>query len=212
MLLRPLFQQGIKFLGYLIGISPAVYIPLAMKFNPFSWTQFGPFTFQTSRVLHYLAYFLMGISLGAYGIEREILASGGKLVRRWLLWSLAAVVVFIACSALFIMIVTTKAASAPWQAIRDVIFPITCATTSLAMLAVFVRFAKKSRSIFDSRCDNAYGVYLVHYAFVSWLQYALIKFHLSGFTKFTVVFLSAVALSWITTAALRRIPAVARIV
>jgi len=177
MLLRPLFQQAIKFLGYLIGISAAAYIPLAMKFNPFSWTQFGPFTFQTSRVLHYLAYFLMGISLGAYGIERGILASGGKLVRRWLLWSLAAVVVFIACSALFIMIVTTKAASAPWQAIRDVIFPITCATTSLAMLAVFVRFAKKSRSIFDSLCDNAYGVYLVHYAFVSWLQYALIKFH-----------------------------------
>jgi hypothetical protein len=204
--------KPIKFLGYLIGVSAAVYIPLATTFTPFSWTQFGPLAFQTSRILHYLVYFLIGISLGAYGIERGILASDGKLARRWLLWSLAAIVVFIACSALFIMIMTTKAASAPWQAIRDLILPITCATTSLAMLAVFVRFAKKSRSIFDSLRDNAYGIYLVHYAFVNWLQYALLKSHLSGFTKLAVVFSSALALSWITTAALRRIPAVGRII
>jgi hypothetical protein len=47
---------------------------------------------------------------------------------------------------------------------------------------------------------------------VNWLQYALLKFHLSGFTKLTVVFSSTVALSWVTTAALRRIPAIARII
>ena len=80
------------------------------------------------------------------------------------------------------------------------------------MLAVFVRFAKKSHGIFDSLRNNAYGMYLIHYIFVIWLQYALLKAHLSGFSKLTIVFSSAVALSWITTAALRRIPAVARII
>jgi surface polysaccharide O-acyltransferase-like enzyme len=70
---------------------------------------------------------------------------------------------------------------------------------------------KRSRSIFSSLRDNAYGIYLVHYAFVSWLQYALLKSQLSGVAKLTIVLSLAVALSWITTAALRRIPAVARV-
>jgi hypothetical protein len=99
--------KPVKFLAYLIGISAAVYIPMAIKFNPLTWTQFGPFAFQTSRVLHYLVYFLMGISVGAYGIERGILASGGKLARRWLLWTIAAILVFLATSAFVIMLVTT---------------------------------------------------------------------------------------------------------
>ena len=111
------------------------------------------------------------------------------------------------------MIITSpKATSTLWQAILDLVFTITCATTSLAMLAAFVRFVKKSRGILDSLRDNAYGVYLVHYAFASWLQYAMLGSHLSGFAKLTIVFTLAVALSWITTAALRRIPAVAWVI
>jgi len=206
-------NKPFMFLGYLIAISAAVYLPLAIKFNPFTWTQFGPFAFQTSRVLHYLVYFLVGTAVGAYGIERGILESGGKLARRSPLWAIAAIVVFLVSSALFIMIITTtKATSHWWHAIAGLVFTTTCATTSMAMLAVFVQFAKKSWAIFDSLRHNAYGMYLIHYAFVNWLQYALLKFHLSGFTKLTIVFSSAVALSWVTTAALRRIPAIARII
>jgi len=55
-------------------------------------------------------------------------------------------------------------------------------------------------------------MYLLHYAFVSWLQYALLKAQLSGFTKGALVFAGAVALSWGATAALRRLPGVARVV
>jgi surface polysaccharide O-acyltransferase-like enzyme len=82
----------------------------------------------------------------------------------------------------------------------------------MAMLAVFVRFAKNSRGTFDNLRDNAYGIYLVQYAFVSWLRYAMLKSHLSGISKTTILFSSVVGLGWITIAALRRIPAVARIV
>ena len=205
--------KPVRFFGCLIALSAPVYLPMAMKFSPVSWTQFGPLAFQTSRLFHYFIYFLLGISLGAYGIERGILASGGKLARRWLLWAVAALMVFAATSALVISVLTTgKAASTQWQASIDLVFTITCATTSVAMLAVFVRFAKKSRRTFDSLRDNAYGIYLVHYAFVSWLQYAMLKSQLSGFAKLSIVLSLAIALSWITTAALRRIPAVARVI
>jgi len=52
----------------------------------------------------------------------------------------------------------------------------------MAFLALFLRFAKP-RKIFDSLRENAYGIYLVHYAFVSWLQYALLKSQLSAIEK-----------------------------
>ncbi|HWF92485.1 MAG TPA: aldo/keto reductase [Terriglobales bacterium] len=203
-------NKPVRFLGSLIVMSAAVYIPMAMKFSGLSWTQFGPFAFQTARLLHYFVYFLTGVAVGAYGIERGILASGGKLARRSWLWWIAAIVVFLASSAFFIIILTTPmGASTSWQIIANLVFTITCATTSMAMLALFVRFVKKSRGIFDSLRNNAYGIYLLHYIFVVWLQYALLKAHLSGFSKLTIVFSAALALSWITTAALRRIPAVA---
>lgn len=205
-------QKPIAFLGFLIGLSAAVYVPMAIKFNPISWTQFGPFAFQTSRILHYLVYFLIGIAVGAYGIERGILAQTGKLARRWWLWAIGAVIVFAGASGVFVAAATTKITSPPWQAMADFLFTVTCATTSLAVIAIFVRFAKKSRAIFDSLRDNAYGMYLIHYAFVSWTQYALLKTHLSGFAKGCLVFSSVVALSWATTAALRRIPFIARVI
>lgn len=204
--------KPIVFLAHLIGISAAVYIPMAFKFNPLNWTQLGPFSFQTSRILQYLVYFLIGIALGAYGIERGILAQGGNLARRWWLWVIGAVVVFGMASAVFIAAATTRAASPSWQVFADFFFTGTCGTTSLAVLALFVRFVKKSRTTLDSLRDNAYGMYLLHYAFVSWIQYALLKTHWSGVIKATVVFLTVVALSWVTSSCLRRISLVARVI
>jgi hypothetical protein len=47
-------------------------------------------------------------------------------------------------------------------------------------------------------------MYLIHYAFVSWLQYALLKFAMPGLAKGVLVFLGTVALSWATVAAFRQ--------
>jgi hypothetical protein len=55
-------------------------------------------------------------------------------------------------------------------------------------------------------------MYLIHYAFVSWLQFGLLKFHLPAIAKGSLVLLGAVILSWGATVALRRIPAVAKVI
>jgi hypothetical protein len=47
---------------------------------------------------------------------------------------------------------------------------------------------------------------------VSWLQYVLLKAALPAVVKGSLVLAGAVALSWAVTAALRRIPAVARVI
>ncbi len=60
--------------------------------------------------------------------------------------------------------------------------------------------------------ENAYGIYVVHYVFVTWLQYGLLESPLDPSVKGMVVFLGTLILSWATVAALRRIPAVAKVV
>ena len=80
------------------------------------------------------------------------------------------------------------------------------------MLAIFLRYARSHVPLWDSLRDNAYGIYLVHYAFVSWLQYALLSAPLPGALKGCLAAVGGLGLSWAAVAALRRIAAVRRVV
>ena len=61
-------------------------------------------------------------------------------------------------------------------------------------------------SIADAdRLTNAYGMYLVHYAIVTWVQYALLPAPWPGLVKAAVAFGATVALSWLATAMARRV-------
>lgn len=200
------------FFLFVIAISAITYIPMALVFTPVDWWAFGPFTFQTSRIFHYLAYFLIAVGLGAMGIDRGLLASGGKLARRWPLWVLAAVVLFGVATAVTIIAFTAHAKSQGWAIAMDAGFVLSCAASCFAFLALFSRFARSRSRLFDSLAENSYAIYLVHYAFVSWLQYALLPASLPPAAKGAVVFVGALAMSWSAAIAIRRIPGMARVV
>jgi peptidoglycan/LPS O-acetylase OafA/YrhL len=204
-------RRPIAFLAILVAASAVAYIPLVLVFSPFRWTEFGPFFFQTSRILHYLVYFLIGVGVGAAGLERGLLARDGALAWRWPLWAGAALFAFGIASLVFIAAISAQDSAYLWGALGGFTFTLSCAATSMAFLALFVRFAKP-RKIFDSLRENAYGIYLIHYALVSWLQYALLKAQLSAIEKGFIVFVGTLALSWIAIAAIRRVPAVARVI
>ena len=72
---------------------------MELKFNGFAWASWGPFVFQTSRIIHYFVYFMLGAGVGAVGIGKGLLANDGKLARRWILWAVAALIAFVAESA-----------------------------------------------------------------------------------------------------------------
>ena len=93
-----------------------------------------------------------------------------------------------------------------------VAFAMTCGASSLAFMALFVRFATRRRWIFDSLSENEYGMYLIHYMFVSWLQLAILSAPFSAIEKGALVFAGVLLLSWGTSATIRKIPGVARIV
>jgi peptidoglycan/LPS O-acetylase OafA/YrhL len=207
-----LSRTPIVIFAALVAVSALVYIPLALAFSPAAWTAVGPFFFQTSRILHYFVYFLVAVGIGAWGLDRGLLAPDGKLARRWPLWTMAAFILFVASLALTIASLVKYPRSQAWAVAYDAGSVLACAAISFAFLALFLRFFKSRSAVFDSLGANSYAIYLVHYMFVSWLQYALLPASLPAYAKLGIVFVGALGLSWITSAAIRRIPAVARVV
>jgi surface polysaccharide O-acyltransferase-like enzyme len=207
-------QHPVRFFLLLVTVSAAVFIPMLAIFGAMSWTSIGPFQFQTARLFHYAVYFLAGIGVGAYGIDRGLLAPDGILARHWMRWTIAMLVVF-TVSVVFMLVVITKGATMSPVVLNTVggaMFALTCGATSFAFMALFVRFATRRRWLWDSLSDNEYGMYLIHYMFVSWLQLAILSAPLPAIAKGLLVFAGVLLLSWSTSASLRRIPAVARIV
>jgi len=73
-------------------------------------------------------------------------------------------------------------------------------------------FAKSPLKLLDAIQPSAYGIFLVHYIFIIWLQYALYDPPLPALVKFALVFAGTLALSWGLVALLRKIPFVARMI
>jgi peptidoglycan/LPS O-acetylase OafA/YrhL len=196
----------------LLAVSAVAYIPLALIFGVTDWLQFGPFSIQASRILHYALYFTTGIGVGAIGLGNGLLARDGALQQRWRRWAIAAPIVFVVVAALTIASYALKGADQPgWEIVNGLAYVLCCATASFAFMAVVVHFATGRSAIWDSLAANAYGMYLVHYVFVTWIQFTLLPSNLPGLSKGVLVFASVLALSWGSTALLRRIPVVARI-
>ncbi len=210
-------QRPAVFLGVLLLGSALAYVPLALLFGPASWAQAGPFALQLCRPLHYVLYFFAGAVIGACGIERGLLAPDGPLVRRWAQWLLAAVVLFIAWGGL-----TALATPDPWadafaaplalRAAAVLSYVLACFSSCFFVFAVAVRFGGVRARLLDSLNANAFGMFLVHYLFVVWLQFALLGLALPALVKAAIVFSGTLVLSWSATAALRRVPAVASII
>lgn len=215
-------QRPGLFLGGLLLLLALAYVPLALMFGPAEWAQAGPFAFQLSRPLHYVLYFFAGVVIGACGIERGLLAPDGVLARRWKAWLIAAAVSFLAWGGLTVLATPdpwadTVSASLLLRATAALSQVLACFASCFFVFAAAVRFAGRrfggiwSRPL-DSLTTNAFGMYLVHYPFVVWLQFVLLGLALPGFVKGVAVFAGTLLLSWSASAALRRVPVVASVI
>jgi surface polysaccharide O-acyltransferase-like enzyme len=195
------------FLGVLLGISLCVYPPVAIFFGPLKWIGIGPFNAQAGRILLYLVYFLTGTAVGAIGIDRSVYRTDGVLAKRWWGW----VTVGLMSYTVFVIMVV---AVTPMERtfVSEVAFVVCCWAIVSGMIGFFLRFAKRRVRLFDSLSENAYGIYIAHYVFVTWLQYLLLESSLAPSVKGMVVFIGTLILSWVSVAALRRIPTVAKVI
>jgi glucans biosynthesis protein C len=205
--------RPISCFAVLSAASAVAYVPLALAFSPWAWFEYGPFAFQLSRPAHYAVYFFIGVGVGAYGIERDPFAAKGKLAQGWFGWVVAALALFLLWISVTVLALRDPAATP--LAVRvgaDLSFSLACAASCFAVVAFFLRFASRRMSVIESLAGNAYGLYLVHYVFVLWLQYLLLDAPLPAVAKFLIVLGLALLLSLAATTALQRIPAAARVI
>jgi hypothetical protein len=205
-------RPGRYFIG-LVTASALAYVPLALAFTPWSWSDHGPFALQLSRPLHYAVYYFAGLGVGAYGLERGLLAPEGMLARRWAIWLAGALAAFLLWMGLTALAMTyTTSAPFGLQVAVDTAFAIACAGGCFFVIAGCLRFATRRSRILASLANNAFGIYLLHYVFVVWLQYALLGVALFAVGKAMIVFGGTLLLAWVATVAMRFVPFSSRLI
>jgi len=194
-------NPGRYFVG-LATVAVLAYLPLAAIFKPWDWSQWGPFSVQSGRWLNFAVYFFAGVGVGFNGIEGGLLSANGALVRRWLLWfgiALLSLFAWMGVTALTI----PGPAPAYLDRTSDLLFAISGAAWCLAFAAIFLRFAAWPIPAAANLSDKVYGIYLVHFPFVIWLQYLLLGAALPALIKGTLVFAGTLAVSWASVAGFR---------
>jgi len=92
-------------------------------------------------------------------------------------------------------------------------FVVACGVNCLFVIALCLRFGRRSVAVLDSLTDCAYGMYLIHYVFIVWLQYLMLAAPFPAIVKAAVVFTGTLLLRWsIVAAAIRRMPRVAYVI
>ena len=206
-----------RFVIGLVVISALIYLPMATRFEPWQWIEYGPFAFQPGLAPQYVLYFLAGLATGALGIERSFLTSSTLLAERWVLWlvgAFAAFLLWVAAAALIMkgQDVMGQDLGLPGVGLaRDlgvVLFP---AAATLGSVATFLRFSDSRMPFLASISENAYGIYLFHYVFVIWTQYLLLGAPLPAIAKGAIVLIITLALSWTISLGVSSIPLGARV-
>jgi surface polysaccharide O-acyltransferase-like enzyme len=143
-----------------------------------------------------------------------VLAENGLLVRRWMVW-LGFAIAFYGAILLLVYAHHNWLAdfnSPPlwWHMAYGLAFALFSAAMTFTVPAVFLRFARSSLWLLDAMRPLAYGIYLLHFIFLIWLQYIVYDAAFPAFIKFAIVFIGTLSMSWALTVLLRKIPVVAR--
>ena len=209
------FDKPIVFFLFLLVVTAIAYVPARLYFGVNHWFEFGPFSVQASRVLLYASYFFIGASVGAMNINRGILSADGQLAKSGWAWVIATIIPY--CLLWTLITIKREILGNPsplpvwYETAYSILFVIFSAAILFAILAYFLRFKRAGWSVLDPMQPDAYGIFLVHYAFALWLQYALFDFDWPAIVKASVGLAATLALSWGTTAALRKIPGAQRV-
>ena len=209
------FERPADFYLFLVAVTAIVYIPARVYFGAGRWFSLGPFDVQASRVLLYAAYFFIGAGIGAANFDRGVLSADGWLAKSGWGWAVVTLVPY--CLMWVLIAIKREILGNPvflpdwYEASYGLFFTAFSAAIMFAILAYFLRFRQSGWSILDPMQADAYGMFLVHYPIVLWLQYWLFDLDLPAIVKAAVAFVLTVALSWAATAALRKIPGATRV-
>lgn len=189
-------------------ITWILYVPMALWLGPYTWTGIGPFDFQKSRILLYFGYFVLGALAGNTTAKEGIFSN--KFIKQWPLWTAGCLLMYtlltIIPGSLEQMVNKGKIPSIAGWLIYYTIYVLSCTFSCIAFITTFKALIQAPRNWWTSFSANAYSIYLVHYIFVVWCQYALLPVSAPALVKFIITFIVALGASWITSHLIRKHP------
>ncbi|MBN2394701.1 MAG: acyltransferase [Anaerolineae bacterium] len=201
--LAKLHRQPTNLVIFLVTL--VAFVPLRLIGSPYWWiTSLGPFDVEPIRLGLYFAYFLLGAALGT-GQQWQKVA----WAKHWGYWFALGIPAFFAY-----VFLDNGAIQLPRfvsQVTLGVTWATSCAGASLGLLGAFRKFVRRRHPIFDSLSTNSFSIYLIHYAVVLWIQFALRSVSWPAWIKFGVAFVGGLALSWGISKMVRQIPGVRRV-
>jgi glucans biosynthesis protein C len=187
------------FIVFFVVVALA-FTPISLWVGQYKWTGFGPFDFQLNRVFLYFTFFIFGTCIGSGDWENYFFTNNKFLNKSWQFW-------LILC--LFAYLLVELFTYNVWDIVRagklgvnsawlifDLIFVASCISSSFAFLSIFKQNIQKGNSLWTNLSSNAFGIYLLHYIFITWLQFALLNVSLPVFIKFLMVFIVSLTASW----------------
>ncbi|MBU2653046.1 acyltransferase family protein [Acidomonas methanolica] len=178
------------------------YLPFTILFGPERWLSLGPFFIQGSRIGLYAFFFGLGCAVGAAGIRHSLFKQDGAPARHWLIsLCLGAFSLHFFISLPFNM-----------EGLRPVLFVFCCVSFCMAMSGLCLRHVRNIPTWMDRLISQAYGVYIIHYVFATWVQFYLLPVSWGAIPKATFVLGVTLLSSFLLTRAVRSIPFVRRVI
>ncbi len=203
-----LIQKPFMFLISFFIVTAMSFIPLSLRIGQYTWTGFGPFDFQLNRILLYFSFFVFGCCLGVSDWEKYFFTDGKLLNKSWLFWVVMSAVFYVIVELItyfgFSHAITYNISNTQAYFVFDLFFVASCISSCFAFIAIFKDSVKNSKNLWNNLSANAYGIYLLHYVFITWFQFALLNVSIPVIVKFFIVFTAALSLSRIIINTLRK--------
>ena len=199
-------------------VSVVSYLPMHLAVGDGAWFEPGhyPFPIQTSRILLYPAYFFTGVGIGVVSLKAGILAENGEIAKRGPVWLAFAILLYGAILLLVYAhhnwIADFASPALWWKTAYGLAFAMFSAAMAFTVLTTSLRLAHSSLRLLDALQPSAYGIFLLHYIFIIWLQYVVFDPAFPAGIKAAIVFVDSLGGSWALTVLLRKIPFLARMI
>ena len=198
-----------RFSIVMIVLGFLFYLPMQNIDSGGFVTLIKPFNMQISRILLYFLYFVAGNVVGIYDIKKCFLLQE-KFQKKWWLWvMLSLVMTFLN---LVVHIVRENMGNSVLKNAVIVVDQSMIIVISLlalyGFLSFFTLYIKGESRVMNMLAKESMGIYVIHYAVVTGLQYMLTFVELSGAIKGAIVAMTTVVISLGLVRGLKRVPAI----
>jgi glucan biosynthesis protein C len=211
-----LIQRPRSFFLFWLSVVALSLIPLSIWIGQYTWTGFGPFDFQLNRVLYYFVFFLFGTVLGSFRWQEYLFRNNRLLNQSSPTWIISGLLCFAVVEVISFWGYRLMPANLVNKVTANVVFMLFFITTTItvcfAFMIIFRNYRNHSSGIWKKMSKNAYGIYLFHYVFITWLQFVLLDIKIPALIKFIIVFSGTLAASFALVETLKKIRAVSSII